>query len=86
MIYTLQVVIRMQVHVVEDYLIHSSHQFKRLNYDGCIASPKVTGIITLMVIVVMLLVEVSIIYITTCTGSYLEKRRQKQDQESLLYS
>ena len=76
----------MEVNVVEDYLIHSNHQFTRLNYDGCIASPKVTGLITVMVIVVMLLVVVAIIYITTCTGSYLEKRRQKHDEESLLYS
>ncbi|KNB46439.1 hypothetical protein JH06_0216 [Blastocystis sp. subtype 4] len=46
--YTETIDLYFTVHVVEDYLIHSSHQFKRLNYDGCIASPKVTGIITLM--------------------------------------
>lgn len=86
LIYILQAGLEIETYIVEDYLIHSNHSFYRLNYDGCVASPQVTGLITLLVIVIMLIIVVVIIYITTCTGSYLERRRQKRDEESLLYS
>ena len=71
---------------VENYLIHASHPFYRLSYEGCFSTPEFTSAIVGISLVVLILLIVGGACISKYTKKVVTKKREEKERNRLLYS